>query len=101
MITTSNTVAIAAGTIVRYAAPSIRVVPTYSADQTQVSCILQVLDGTNVIADVLVQFTPAALDATVQAASGYVAKFQGASEKVAKDYLEGLAANSGATFTIV
>lgn len=101
MITTSDTVAIVDGTIKRYAAPDIRVVPTLAADQTVVACVLQVLDGTDVIADVLVQFDTDDLDATTQAASGYVRKFQGAAEEVAKDYLEGLTANSGATFSIV
>ena len=101
MITTTDTVAIVDGTMIRYAAPTILVVPTFAADQTVVACVLQVLDGTNVIADVLVPFDPDDLDATVQAASGYVRKFQNAAEEVALGYLEALAANSGATFTIV
>jgi len=101
MITTSNTVAIENGTKTRYAAPDIRVRAKNLPDTSQVEALIQAMDGEAVIGETLQMFTATAVDGTTQLASGYTRKFQGAAEEVVKGYLEGLTANSGATFTIV
>ncbi len=101
MITTSDTVAIVDGTMIRYAAPDIRVRPLNVSDIEKVSCLLEVLDGENVVADARVEFTEAEIDGTSTVATSNAGAFQEAAEKVVKGYLEGLAANSGATFAIV
>lgn len=101
MITTSDTVAIVQPSIVRFVAPDIRVVPQNFSTTSTVGCVLQVVDGDNVIWDALANFTAAEINATTLSSTGFVEDFQAACEKVAMTYLEGLTANSGATFSLV
>lgn len=102
MITTTSTVAIADGTISRYAAPRIAVLPTFVSSRTLVTCLLSALDSSgNLIGEARIEIEGADVDATAPASLGVVAPFQEACELAVKDYLEGLTANAGATFTIV
>ena len=100
MITTTSTVKIQDNTIVRYAAPVILVLAETLVASDVIRCTIQVKESADggLVAELVKDFDPDDLDATVQAASGYVRKYQGAAESVVKTYLEGL--NVGATFTI-
>jgi hypothetical protein len=101
MITTSDVVAIADGTIALFDSPTIKVIPRNNSTKSTVSCLIQFWDGDTVVAEYLTEPTATSLDSTTQSVSGFTRKFQAAAEEVVKGYLEGVAANSGATFTIV
>lgn len=105
MITTSDTFAIETGSKTRYAGAAVYSKPRVFADTEKVLVDLDVIsdsgsvDG-NILGSILVEFDYTDLAAFTPTGANSIEEFYNLVEQAIKDYLEGLAQNSGATFTI-
>lgn len=106
MITTSDSYAIETGSKTRFAGASIYCLPTVLEDSTEVRIELRILDSSSlvdsgILGGIVLTFANADLLAFTASGANEILKFYNLVEQTAKDYLEGLPQNSGATFTIV
>ena len=101
-ITSSGRVYLEAGALQSYASPTIYVVPSYNPFLSQVSCRLSLTapSTTIVVAEIMVVFDKATVDAKTGTGTGATAKFFNAVNQCVKDWLEAISDNSTVTFTI-
>ncbi len=101
-ITSSGRVHFETGSLQSFSSPTIYANPTYNPILEQVRCKMLVSDPatTDIIAEFVVVFSKATVDAKTGTGTGDTAKFLNAVYQCVKDHLEAITDNSTVTFTL-
>lgn len=106
MITTSDSFAIETGSKTRFAGAAVYCKPRVFADTEKVLVDVDVIDDSalvdgGILGSVLLEFDYTDLTAFTASGANDILKFYNLVEQAVDDYLENLAQNASATFTIV